>query len=414
MAIVAFAVAISCVESAPSSDQIDDLLGTSPVDKMISSIDEQVKSDTEHELIGHTAVLGRSLDDDIEKAAELRNGEEHHGDIGEGNDATASAHAQTATQASVLKALHDAQKALDVARTSSKAVHDAVSSDVVHESIGEPVATGSTTGGKAPQVVKDAKKKPSTDSMERATEQLVNAGDSNDGADPIDEMKSVIDAQVHAATVANTAPDPEDPLDKAISRIPAMRARERKKEHRREEETDVLSMIQIEQTAPGDPGETLPPGKNAPPGPPNPGVKEVTKEVPGKLPLGRSTAEAPPAGAGLDAALSNNKGAPSVTGPADAPTPAADKDFSKEEIDDEMKAIDGYPIGKDEAIKEYVKQMVPWHQRPDAPGKVSKGPVVAEKKVNTTAPDVNVTSNTTTVLDAASEAMDNVVAALWD
>lgn len=406
------------MESAPSSDQIDDLLGTSPMDKMISSIDEQVKSDTEHELSGHMAVLGRSLDDDIEKAAELRNGEEHYGDIGEGNDATASAHAQTATQAAVLKALHDAQKALDVARMSSKAVHDAVSSDDVHKSVGEPVATGSTTGGKAPQAkfVKDAKKTPSADSMERATEQLMNAGDSNDGADPIDEMKSVIDAQVHAATVANTAPDPADPLDKAISRIPAMRARERKKAHRREE-TDALSMIQIEQTAPGDPGETLPPGKNAPPGPPNPAVKEVTKEVPGRLSLGRSTAEAPAAGAGLDAALSNNKGAASVTGPADAPTPAADKDFSKHEIDDEMKAIDGYPIGKDEAIKEYVKQMVPWHQRPDAPGKVSKGPVVAEKEVNTTAPDVNVTSNSsnpTTVLDAASEAMDNVVAALWN
>lgn len=165
---------------------------------------------------------------------------------------------------------------------------------------------------------------------------------------------------------------------------------------------EELVLIQEDEAAPGDPGETLPSSKNAPPGPPNQKVKEVQKNIPDAVPLARSSAEAPAPGAALDTALASAKG-PADSSPTDAAPPPPDSKFSQQEVDDEMSAIDNYPIGRDEAINEYVKQMVPWHNRPASPDDKERGPTVPSQQMdlsnNTMATNATMLSMEETLLE---------------
>jgi len=355
---------------------LDEMFGNTPVDKMIRSIDAQVKSDTSKTLAedhSHAAVLGRSLDDDIEQAARMREAAQGPGeaDVGEGNDAMEASESRATDKAMALKALREAQDAFTHVQSSAKSSNQ------------PPV--------RQPPVRKAAPQPPPV---------MKTGAMDSDSEDPIDEMKSLIDAQEQDATKMNTQAPPEDPLDKAIDQISVVRAQERAKLHQKklakakkleDERSKASTLVLLQELedegesldAPGDPGETMPPNKSAPPGPPNPPVKEVTKDVPQKQALGRSTKAV--ATSGLDAALSQEKSteAPSKTGPADAAPPPPDKDFSQEEIKHEMEAIGAYPVSKEDAISEYVSKMVPWHQRPDPPNKSVKGPPAAEQKIDT-------------------------------
>lgn len=406
-AIVAIALMMNSGETVELQEQgsdmrLEDLLETSPVSKMIRDINEQVESDTRKQLHSqHSAILGRSLDDDIEQAAELR--ERNSEDIGESDDAGEAL--QETSKVAALRALQEAQQAVNKIHKSSMDVQTS-----------DPSKGASTLPKHSPGPSNLAQTKASR----RKSKDDVEDDDFDDDKDPVNEMKASIDAEVQQATNLNTEDGPEDPLDKAIDQISVVRAHETRKaelknfanaklaEEKHKEmhsaneklakekhhemhaattggvphHTEIL--LQEFETAPGDPGETMPPSKSAPPGPPNPPVKEVQEEVPNRQALGRSTGVAPPAGDALDSALASEKGPPSTTGPASPPPPTPDPEFSQEEMDNEMDAIGAYPIGKNEAINEYVSKMTPWHLRPEDPSKPAKGPVVADKAVNTT------------------------------
>jgi len=288
--------------------------------------------------------------------------------------------ARAAVKAKVLKALHAAQVALTKAGGDSHL----------------PVAAAAAA-------------KPITKVAMAALPKIQHAeGDIYEGEDPIDAMKSAISAEMQQPTLTNTGPSAEDPLDQAIDRIAVVRAREKTKRSQKkakaegDESSSVLSLLQeSEVVAPGagitgDTGQTIPPSTNAPHGPPNPSVKENTQMVPNKVPLGRSTPSAPSGGADLDQVLASQKGAPSVTGPSSAAPPPPDTKFSKNEINGEMKAIDAYPIARDEAINEAVKQLVPWDRRPDAPlDPKAKGPAVTTASAAPAEPAADNSTNST-------------------
>jgi len=361
MVVAMAAVLVDAVVETASPADLDDMLGTTPVSQMVRSIDAGIRDEVSHaeKVIDENseAPVSAVLDDDIEKAAELR---EHHGDIGEGDNAAQGVTARAAVKAKVLRALHAAQVALTKA------------------------------GGNAHLPVTAAK--PVANVAKPAAEKAVPGPDGEDifqGEDPIDAMKSVINEQVHQTLVGNTAPNAEDPLDLAIDRIAVVRAREKAKHiakpkrGKAEESASVLSLLQeSEDVAPGitgDTGQTIPPSNNAPDtGHKNPAVKENVPMLPDKVPLGRSTPEAPSGGADLDQVLATKKGAPSSTGPSTAAPPPPDSKYSDEEIKAETKRINEYPIARDEAINEAVKQLVPWNQRPDAPlDPKAKGPAIS-------------------------------------
>jgi len=378
--IISLAAILNSLEAVTPPDKtvhLDDLLHTNPVDEMIRQIDSKVESDTEAVMHRHHAVLGLSLDDDIEKAAELRERGtvDSHQDIGEGNEITQGSTSRSqAARAAAMRALKTAQASLNKAQGMNSNAPTAAIEKLSNTKVA------------------DAKGTPKTGTPEF---------DGYQPEDPVDEMKSLIDSQVKSAERMATEQPPEDPLDKAIDQIKVVRAREKVKAQVRSNlanakylaniERNAETFLQESESAPGDPGQTLPQSKVAPPGPPNAPVKEVEEQAPAKLALGRSTVVAPPPGAGLDTAL-RSQSAPLET---EKPVPPAiGKDFSMAEIDEEVKSIDAYPISRDEAINEAVGKLVPWHQRPDPPNKKAKGPGIPETEVKTT-PDPSGGGNST-------------------
>jgi len=380
------AVVVDAVVETASSVDLDDMLGTTPVSQMMKSIDAGIRDEVSHaeKAIDQDseAPVSAVLDDDIERAAELR---EHHGDIGEGDSAAQGVTARAAVKAQVLKELHAAQVALTNA------------GGYTHL----PVAAAKPVMNVAKAAAAKVVPKP---------HHADTGGDMFEGEDPIDAMKSIISAQMHQTLLKSSAPNAEDPLDQAIDRIGVVRAREKAKrlatpkkakKAERDESASVLSLLQeSEEVVPGagitgDTGQTIPPSNNAPDtGQKNPPVKENTPMLPDKVPLGRTTPPAPSDGAALDQVLATQKGAPSSTGPSTAAPPPPDSKFSKNEINHEIKAIGSYPIAKDEAINEAVKQLVPWDKRPDAPtGPKAKGPAIP----TVTPPAVQNSTNATTV-----------------
>lgn len=365
LALVAVAAAlVATSEGVGVSRQtadLDDMLGTSPMSEMVKSIDERVRSEeqqAEKSIDAEMEVpMSSQVDADIEKAAELR---EHRGDIGEGNELGLSSRASV--KAKILQTLKEAGAALSKAR--------GVPDGKVHSRAPNGKIRKTPKAAHMPKKVAPVAVHPT---LEQAQE------------DPIDAMKSAISAEIHQTTLLNTAPRAEDPLDQAIDRISSVRAQAKAKRgvqaktQSTKPESAVMLLEEFESVVPGagvtgETGQTIPPSSNAPPGPPNPPVKEATAVVPDAVPLSRQSPDAPSDGVSLDAALASEKGAPSTTGPADAPPPKDGK-FAQSEIDKEMKAIDAYPISRDEAINEAVKNLVPWHKRPDAPKKPKqKGP----------------------------------------
>lgn len=363
------------VAVSPQAADLDDMLGTSPMSEMVRSIDERVRSEerqAEKSIDEQMQVpMSRQVDADIEKAAEFR--EHHHDMLGEGNELGLSSRA--AVKAKILRTLKEAGAALSKAQ----------GGQVPDGKVDGKVPYGKAPDGKVPdgKIHKEEIKTPKVAKL--ASVAAPPTVEDTAAEDPIDAMKSAISAEVHQSTLLNTAPSAEDPLDQVIDRIGRVRAQakakrsEQQAEQQAKPESAVTLLEESETVAPGvtgDTGQTIPPSNEAPPGPPNPTVKEPKASTPDALPLSRQSASAPTGGASLDAALTSEKGAASTTGAADAPPPADDK-FAQSEIDKEMKAIDAYPIDRDEAINEAVKNLVPWHKRPDAPKKpVEKGPPV--------------------------------------
>merc|ERR1711871_85038 len=375
VALIVIVVVVSTAEAVPPSYNDDRILDASsgPISEMIQSINTKIEADARaaRTSVDSPTGMGQSLDAAIEKASMARRGQAESnrrhptpGDIGEGDDVMDRSASAARNKADAMQDLKDAQAAL------------------------------TKIGG--------------NHWKESATVKTADDGQDGGTLDPVDEMESSISAQVKTAMQRSMEPQSESTLDKAIDHIAIVRARMTARAHiestlaaakhsmelaESQDEDSSSILLQVSEMAPGDPGETMPPSKNAPPGPPNPKVKDVKKDVAVAVPLGRTTPNAPQDKAGLTAALGAEKASEpaSRTGSGEPSPPSPDKDFSQQEIDAELKRIEQYGINRDEAISEYVKKMVPWHMRPDPPNKIAKGPTVSEKK--TVGVSGNATSN---------------------
>jgi len=411
---------------------LDDLLGSTPMDKMIDEINTQVEKDADTARqgadINSQVPLTRTLDADIDRITTVQG--HRHRELGEGNDVSEG----DAAKAAALQALHEAQSAFDKSQPTlrpqapAKPMKAPSNDELKHEVMAArqqppqpPQRTSGGKGGKGePSVTKT--------SVDDNSDDILNT-------DPVDEMDSLISSEVHDSMLRNTAPRAEDPLDMAIDRIAAVRKQEKAKSdvkaklaeaqramnRARESTASAVELLEEAEFAPGDPGETIPASKKAP-GPPNAPVKEVEKMMPEAVPMSRSTPEVPSGAGALAAALETEKASEKAkeasepsTGPSMPPPPAPDSMFSQDEIAAERKHIEAYPVPKNEAIAEAVSKLTPWADRIDTAKKVMKGPAAVKANgthatataTNTTATNAtatNTTGNTTVeeyLVDAA-------------
>lgn len=194
--------------------------------------------------------------------------------------------------------------------------------------------------------------------------------DDDEGVDPVDAMKADIQKQVHLAMKAATMKTPEDPLSTEIDQISVIRKQVKlnykKRMARREAKLQLgevvhavglkrEALLEVDESTPA-----LPPQSQAPPGPPLPAVNQVNKQIQPNIPLARQT---PKIGNGINPAQSQVTAALEALG-VPAPDPHAgekkipdDPDFTKEEIAEEIKKHENYPMTNEELTHEIKKAL---------------------------------------------------------
>jgi len=312
-------------------------LGTSPAQEMVKSIEAQV----EHESREEEKALDSTPTDTL-----LGVNLQSKGDIGEGNDMVLESRSHAAAKDAALTALKEAQDAQDTLN--------------VKKSMPVPAKNN------IPAPAKNSM--PAKKSMPRAHATDI----TSENPDPVDEMKSVIRAEIHDGEFT-AAPSPEDPLDRAIDQITVVRNREKMHdlpgsvEMLSEEEEIPVKTNKDDKTKTDDgcpPAKVGPDGmpesERAPDGPPNPPVVDVEPDVFQRIPLASKAPKAPADAAALDSAL-QQMGAPTKT--HEASSADGNSTDSKTKVDEEIKQIKGHPISDEEAINEAVSKLVPWEHR---------------------------------------------------
>lgn len=217
---------------------------------------------------------------------------------------------------------------------------------------------------KAKVTLKTTKAKESDDSIGEDDDDVV-----DEPVDQVDTMKAMIEKQVASDIKASQEPKPEDPLSAEIDKIAAVRktaiARLHQKKQLRAQVFSELAAARktlalkteslIEE---GESTPALPPQSQAPPGPPLPNVAQVKKNIQKEKPLARTT---PKIGDGVNPAASVVSSALTALGVA-APNPTAgldpipkDPDFTEEEIANEIKKHQDYPMTHEELTHEIKK-----------------------------------------------------------
>jgi len=354
------AIPLPAEEMELSLAQVDVSPVRSMVDFINSRIDdeEHVARQTIDKQVGVKS-LSEHLDEDIDKVGALH-GVANSADVGEGMSVEAMEKeeakeaAKAAARAKVMAQMKKAKEAMHAATVT-------MSGDST-EALGEDAQTDSL------------------DTMKLAIKKIEQ-----------DDMASVQKVQ--------------SPLDSAIDQIAVVRKKEKVKA---EVKKELLLAKRNEDLAEARGGntvllqvdtETKPLAERAP-GPPNPPIAEVKKEVPRSKPMSGG-ASAPADEVSLTAALAAAKPNSTISrAPLPDPALANDPDFSPDELKKEAEKVASYPITNDEVMKMAKAMRVPWNSKDKPKPEYENGPPRPKGSLFNATRSANATNSTNSTTEA--------------